>query len=304
MEIAVVGAGSLGSLVGGILSRVHDVTLVGRDRHVTAVEASGLHVFGAIEHHAEPAAKTTYAGIDPDLVVVTVKSYDTASVAETLAGHPPPTVLSLQNGMGNEEVLAERLGPETTVLAGTATYGAMYRGPGRVECTGVGKIRLGPWEGGRVPVANRVGDAFTAAGFDCTVADDMTRHLWGKLAVNAGINPVTALSRTENGALAEGPLHEVATDATREVARVARSCGVSISEADAVEALDRVVRSTAANTSSMARDVRDGRQTEIDAINGYVVKRAPATLPVPVNGTLYRLLVSWERARGLRTASE
>ena len=291
MDIAVVGAGSLGSLLGAMLARDHDVTLVGREPHVDAVDRDGLHVVGVEAFHVEPTARTDVPEA-ADLAVVAVKSGDTAAVAEQLADRSLGACLSVQNGLGNEATLAARL--DCPVLAGTCTYGARLDGPGRVAFTGRGEVVLGPREGGRSERADRVGEAFASAGVETTVAADMPTRLWEKLAVNAAINAVTALARVENGALVDGPAASVAVDAARETARVAREQGVDLAADDVVDRARRVARDTAANRSSMLQDVENGRRTEIDAINGYVV--AVAETPVPVNETLTGLVRAWERA--------
>lgn len=298
MEILVFGAGSLGSLLGGLLARTHDVTLVGRDPHVAAIEADGLRVSGAIETTVHPNAR-----VDPpestDLAVVCVKTFDTEAAAGALADCDIDVCLSVQNGLGNEQVLADRV--EATVLAGTCTYGALRPGPGRVECTGVGRIALGPREGGESATADRVGEAFEAGGLTTTVASDMPRRLWEKLAVNAGINATTALARLENGALRSGDGREIAATAARETAAVAAAEGVSLSETEAEGALARVAEATAENTSSMHQDVLATRRTEVDAINGYVERRGEAHgIETPVNATLAGLVRAWETASGVR----
>lgn len=318
MEVVVFGAGSLGSLIGGLLARTHEVTLVGREPHVGAVERDGLRISGEIETTVHPDAATEPPA-NADLAVVTVKSYDTDAAAAALADCDLRAALSLQNGLGNEAILAEDL--DCPVLAGTCTYGARLVGPGQVACTGVGDVVLGPREGGQSSIADEVGSAFDAADVETTVADDMPERLWEKLAVNAAINPVTALARVENGALT-GVAQGVADDATatadsvagvaraaaRETAAVARASGIDLSDERAVAAVERVVADTAANRSSMLQDVDAGRRTEIDAINGAVVDRArdldrgesgPA-LAVPVNATLAALVRAWETGRGLR----
>jgi 2-dehydropantoate 2-reductase len=297
MEIVVFGAGSLGSLVGGLLAREHAVTLVGRDPHAEAVREAGLRVGGRFSFEVQPAATTDGTGLAADLAIVTVKVSDTEAAAETLATGAFDAILSLQNGMGNEEILADHL--DCPVLAGTVTYGAVLRDAGFVECTGRGEVVLGPREGGTSEAADAVGRAFDAAGIETTIADDMPRRLWEKLAVNAGINATTALARVENGALLDGPAHEVAADAARETARVARAEGVELSDDEAVRAVERVAEATAPNTSSMYQDVLADRRTEIEAINKYIVSHAGAretqeTIPVPVNRTLTNLLRAWE----------
>jgi 2-dehydropantoate 2-reductase len=293
MDVVVFGAGSLGSLVGGLLARAgRDVTLVGRDPHVAAIRGSGLRVRGEYEFSVHPTARTDVPE-HADLAVVTLKAFDTETAARALVG-VPDTVLSLGNGMGNEATLAAHL--DCPVLAGTCTYGALRPEPGVVRCTGVGEVVLGPREGGESAATDRVGEAFADA-MVTTIADDMPRRLWEKLAVNAGINAPTALARIENGALLERPGNEVARAAAREVAAVARSEGVDLSDETAVAAVERVAEATAANHSSMLQDVEGGRRTEVDAISGYVAECGPET---PVNATLASLLRAWERARGLR----
>ncbi|SEQ81048.1 ketopantoate reductase family protein [Natrinema salaciae] len=301
MEIVVFGAGSLGSLVGGLLAREHDVTLVARGDHANAVRESGLRLEGVGDRPSRvfPAATTDGTGLEAELAVVTVKSFDTAAAAERLATGSFDGTLSLQNGMGNEATLAARL--EAPVLAGTATYGAIRREPGVVECTGSGEIVLGARDGGPAAIATRAGEAFAAAGLETTVADDMPRRLWEKLAVNAGINAVTALTATENGAVLEEPANDLARDATREAAAVARACDVSLSNREATAAMESVAEATAANTSSMHQDVLADRRTEVDSINGYVVDRAiELGIEVPTNRTLAALIRTWERGHGVR----
>jgi 2-dehydropantoate 2-reductase len=301
MEFLVVGAGSLGSLLGGLLAREHAVTLVGRDPHIGAVRENGLAVEEVVETHVHPDAVTAVPGDGFDCALVTTKAFDTATAATDLAAAETrlDAALALSNGLGNETALADALACE--VLAGTCTYGAMSPSPGVVRCTGVGEVVLGARDGGPSPVADRVGAAFAAAGIETTVAGDMPRRLWEKLAVNAGINASTALARVENGALLAGPGNAVARRAAREVARVARAEGVDIPDDVATRAVERVADATAANTSSMQQDVLAGRRTEVDAILGTVLDRAAAhDLAVPTLRTLADLLWAWERGRGLR----
>jgi 2-dehydropantoate 2-reductase len=299
MEICVFGAGSLGSLIGGLLAADHEVTLVGRDTHVSAIETDGLQITGEFDRSVAVRTRTN-PPVEADLAVVTVKSFDTPEAARALADTELDGALSLQNGMGNEETLAEVL--SCPVLAGTCTYGARLAEPGTVECTGVGDMTLGARDGGESALADRVGEAFAAAGLNASVSARMPRTLWKKLAVNAGINATTALARIPNGALLDGPAAETAAEAARETARVARAAGVDISDGAAVERTREVAAATAANTSSMQQDVLAEKRTEVDAINGYVVDRAERA--VPVNETMTRLLRAWEHDHGPGRSNE
>ncbi|OIB55582.1 ketopantoate reductase family protein [Natrialba sp. SSL1] len=309
MEVVVFGAGSLGSLVGGVLARVdaHTVTLVAREPHASAIRESGLQLGGVFDETVTPDATTDGSNLAADLAIVTVKSFDTPAAADTLATGAFDAVLSLQNGMGNEETLAAAI--DAPVLAGTATYGALLDEPGVVDCTGLGEIVLGSLDervtgssANSSTQAAHIRDAFDRAGLETVIAEDMPRRLWTKLAINAGINPVTALTGTTNEAVVSGPAAELARDAARETARVAEAAGISLRERDAVAAMDRVATGTAANTSSMAQDVAAGRRTEVDSINGYVVARATALeVDVPTNQMLTALIRTWERGCGVRT---
>ncbi|UTF54208.1 ketopantoate reductase family protein [Natronosalvus rutilus] len=294
MDIVVFGAGSLGSLVGGLLARAHDVTLVAREPHASVVAEDGLQISGSLEETTHPATRVDGADLEADLAVVTVKSYATENAARALATGTFEAALSLQNGMGNEEILAEHL--SCPVLAGTATYGAILEEPGIVTCTGLGELVLGARDGGPSSVADRVGEAFSRAGLETTVSSSMPHRLWEKLAVNAAINPVTALADAPNGAVLEEPLRDLSRAAARETARLARANEVSLANREALAALESVATVTTANASSMRQDVRAGKRTEIDAINGYVCDRAARCgFEAPTNGTLATLVRVWER---------
>lgn len=297
MEIVVFGAGSLGSLLGGLLASEHQVMLVGRDPHVSAVRSGGLTVRGTFDRRSHPDATTDGTGLSADLAVVAVKSFDTGAAARALATGEFDAALSVQNGIGNEETLSEYL--DCPVLAGTATYGARLEEPGQVDCTGIGKLVLGRRDGGASSLATDIATAFTAAGIDASATREMPRQLWEKLAVNAGINPITALSRVRNGALGERPASEIARTAAAETVRVARAEGVDIAETTVLERIDTVVDATARNQSSMYQDVLAGRRTEVGAINDAVVERADDHgIDVPVNRTLAGLVGTWERENG------
>lgn len=294
MDVVVFGAGSLGSLLGGLLAREHHVTLVGRDPHVRTVRERGLRVGGEYSFTVHPDA-TLDVPDRANLALIAVKAFDTDSAAAALEDVELDVCLSVQNGVGNEATLAAML--DLPVLAGTCTYGATLPEPGRVDCTGVGELAIGAREGGPSEVADQVGSAFSAASIETIVSEDMPRRLWEKLAVNCAINATTALARVENGAVLDGPVAPVAVAAAREAAHVARLKGVDLPDVAAVEAVERVAEATAANTSSMHQDVLAEKRTEVDALNGAVVAGEGVT---PVNHTLAGLIRAWEADRGLR----
>jgi 2-dehydropantoate 2-reductase len=301
MEVLIYGAGALGSLIGGLLARVHEVTLVGRDPHMRRIREDGLRLDGAIDAHVHPRTLTDGTHRTADLALVTTKAYDTDAAAQALATGEYDAVCSLQNGLTEERLVAAL---EPPVLAGTVSYGALLPKPGRVTCTGVGEVVVGSLTGGRDPLAERIGAAFDAAGIETTVAGDMPRRRYEKLAVNAGINGPSALSRLSNGATLDGPAGEVAREAAREVARVARADGVALDDDEAVAAVERVATDTAANRSSMHEDVATGRRTEVDAIYGAVADRADRVgVSVPTCRTIASLIRAWERGEGIREST-
>ncbi len=297
MDIVVFGAGSLGSLIGGLLSKTHEVTLVGRQPHVDRINASGLAITGLRSERVKPRAQTDLEGIEADLALVTVKSYDTEAAARALATASIDTVCSLQNGLGNEEILADTL--DCPIIAGTATYGADLTTPGTVSMTGEGAITIGLFRGGDRELLESIETAFDTAGVGVEVSHEINITLWEKLVVNAAINPVTALARCRNGSLVNDPLASIAEQAAIEAVSVAQQSGIDLDEEVSIETVFEVAQVTADNRSSMLQDVLASRRTEIDAINGTVVDRA-GTVPVPVNETLAGLLVGWEREHGIR----
>jgi 2-dehydropantoate 2-reductase len=298
MEVLVYGAGALGSLVGGLLAREHDVTLVGSDPHMRTIREDGLRIDGAVDARVTPRALTEGRHRAADLALVTTKAYDTDAAARALATGEYDAVCSLQNGLTEERLVAAL---DATVLAGTATYGARFAEPGRVTCTGVGEVVVGALSGGPSPAAARVGAAFEAAGIEAVAAEDMPVRRFEKLAVNAGINGPSALARTENGPTLDGPAGEVAREAARETAATARAVGVDLADDRAVAAVERVADDTAANRSSMCEDVANGRRTEVDAVYGAIADRAERhAVAVPTCRTVGSLIRGWEAARGLR----
>jgi 2-dehydropantoate 2-reductase len=302
MRVVVQGAGSLGSLVGGLLATTDaDVTLLGRSNsHLDAVDRDGLRVQRPDGSEAVTDLRvTTDPGVvaDADLVVVCVKAYDTADAASDVASHREGAdVLTLQNGLGNAETLAEHV-PTESVLAGTTSHGAVLESPGVVRHAGRGDTTIGRWRSGNDAAVERVASLFSAAGIGTAVTEDPERAVWAKVLVNAGINAATALARVDNGSLVDCESGErVLERAVTEGTAVARAEGVSVPE-DAVERARTVAEETASNTSSMRQDVEAGSRTEIEALNGELARRAREHgVDAPVNETLTDLIRLAERA--------
>ncbi|MFB6072341.1 MAG: ketopantoate reductase family protein [Halobacterium sp.] len=296
MRVVVLGAGSLGSLFGGLLAGTDAaVTLLGTGGdHLEAVARDGLVVAGpdGDPTTTRPGTATdSAAAADADLVVVCVKSYDTADAASEVAPHlGDADVLTLQNGLGNAEALAEHV-PAERVVAGTTTHGAVLEAPGRVRHAGGGDTVVGRYFAENDERVREAAALLSRAGVETDVTDDPESAVWTKVLVNAGINAATGLARVENGALIESAAGErVLRRAVAEGARVARAEGVEV-PADVVEQAREVARRTASNRSSMRQDLERGTRTEIEALNAELVARAETSgVDVPVNETLTDLV--------------
>jgi 2-dehydropantoate 2-reductase len=302
MHVLILGAGAIGSLLGARLAGTQArVSLFSTDRaHIEAIRQAGLFIEqldGSLTNH--PLSAFYEAGrlpADPDLIVVCVKSYATeAAVAGIRHLQRPSTVfLTLQNGIGNWETIAGLTG-WGSVLAGTTALGATRVAPGRIRHGGNGPTLIGEPNG---PASERTGAIvrlFREAGLEAGESDDVERLIWEKLIINAGINAVTALTGIRNGGIAESAqASAVCRAAVEEAVLVARARGLDIGTDMANRVLE-VAGATARNRSSMGQDV-DGRQrTEIDAINGAVVRFAKqAGIDVPVNRVLTGLVKTLE----------
>lgn len=196
--------------------------------------------------------------------------------------------LTLQNGMGNRETLAQVLGPGRVFL-GSATTGAHLLEPGKVKAAGEGVLSLES-----APRLDELRDQFQVSGFTVQAASDMTGLVWGKLVINSAINPLTAILKVPNGALLENPpARELLRAAARESAGIAALLGISLPYPDPAAAAEQVARRTAHNRSSMFQDILRGAPTEIDAISGAVVREAEKCgATAPINQTLWHLVKS------------
>ena len=309
MDIAVVGPGAMGLLLSALLREAgHDVVLVDKDAgRADRVSRAGVTIEGIGGKRTLLVPVTA----DPDkvgprsLVLVCVKAYDTKSVCDSawpLVGNDS-MVLTLQNGLGNVEVLAEAFG-ERRVLGGTTAHGATTLDLGRVRHAGEGDTVIGAFSEASAGRLEGIVEVFRAAGFYTRATGDIEGLLWSKLIVNVGINALTALLRVPNGHVAENDhCRAVMKAAVEEAVFVAGKKGVKLLHDDPVAAVVSVAEKTAANRSSMLQDVLAGRRTEIDAINGAIVCEATGLgVDVPVNRTLTRLIGATTELSGDRIA--
>lgn len=298
MKITVVGAGAMGSLFGGLLAeRGHEVTLVDVNAaHLQAIQSQGLrlHTDQSDRHiRALRACRPDEADGVPDLVLVFTKTLHTASALAGVAHliGPETHVLSLQNGLGNVEVISQHaaLG---RILIGVTTWPADLVGPGHVHSHGQGVVRLMSADCRDRPFVATVAQALDEAGLACTVDTAVWTAIWEKVAFNAALNSIctaTQCTVDQLGAIDDGPA--LAFCVVDEVLAVAQAQGVTV-HADACKArvADAIGRHVG-HKPSMLQDVLAGRRTEIESINGAVVAAAAAhDIPVPCTRTLLQIV--------------
>mgnify|MGYP000091366028 CR=1 FL=1 len=292
-KVLIVGTGALGTLFAARLAAAgNSVTVLGTWKNaLEALNRDGARLVTAegAEMRFPVRATDDPAGCaDIDIALVLVKAWQTERAAQKLSACLPASGLAvtLQNGLGNREILAGALG-EARVLLGVCTYGATLLGPGLARSGGEGVLSLEAH-----PRCGEVEGLLRGAGFRVDIVPDANALAWGKLVINAAINPLTALLRVPNGELLERPAARLVMSAlAREAAAVAAAGGVKLPFADPVTAVEDVARRTAANRSSMLQDVKRGARTEIDSICGAVTRAAQEHgMPAPVNWTMWQLV--------------
>jgi 2-dehydropantoate 2-reductase len=293
VKVVVFGAGAVGSLLGAILSRTHEVTLIGRAPHVDAIRNHGLQVEGNETFRVQPDARTSTAGLGPaDLVLLSVKAFDTAAALRELSPlmGPKTILINIQNGLGNWEQ-ARRAYPKNHVLGASVMYGAMTPKPGVVHWSGPGEVTIGGilLDSDAVEAARA---ALKAGGVNVRTTDNIAGVLWMKAIINAAINPLTALHRVPNGRLLEDPaLRQALRRATEEAVRVAHAEGIRLPAPDPIAEVERVVVMTKTNRSSMLQSIEKGLPTEIEAITGAILGAAGRHgIACPENERLYQAI--------------
>jgi 2-dehydropantoate 2-reductase len=312
-DVLIYGAGAIGSFIGYLLSEatqakgagIENVALLGRESHIKRIKDLGLQIdlpkgrkimrfknlFKCLED-----LKASY--FYPEIVIVCVKTYSLPVICDQLreAGLLQGRLknaffILLMNGMGNREVFEALDLPDSQVLEGITSLGVKLSEDGLVHLKGKGKTIL----------ENKMGedkkeflrDRFLEKGFEMEFAQDFKEQQYSKLFINSVINPITALTRLENGIVLSSVLKNTVEGAVREAVSVAEKEGIKRDEKSVIEMVYSVAEKTSSNTSSMLQDVLKGRMTEIDSINGYIIRLAKKhKIEVPVNEALYDLVKS------------
>ena len=307
-RIAVVGAGAVGCYFGGMLARAGaPVTLIGRAQRVEAINRDGLFIDSI--HFKERisvfASTELDAARDAQLVLFSVKTVDTEDAAKSLAPYlaPETNVVSLQNGVDNAERMDFAAGIQA--ISAVVYIAAEMSAAGQVKHSGRGDLVIGN------PVSNQgaseselaeIAETFKRAGVPCRISQNITLELWTKLIMNCAYNALSALSRARYGRLVDdaGSI-EVMKQVVAEGVAIGNAAGVRLSADKLIAAVVELGRVVPEALSSTAQDIARGKFTEIDSLNGFLVRRGAETgVPTPVNQTLHSLVKLLERSPSAR----
>lgn len=292
MKIAVMGAGAVGCYYGARLARAgHAVTLIARPAHVQAIaQAGGLWLQTDAGEECIPvhASSDASAVRGAQWVLFCVKSTDTESAGRAMAAHldAGAVVLSLQNGVDNAERLQALLG--RAVLASVVYVACTMAAPGRVRHLGRGELVLAPG-----PDSTAIASALRSAGIPVEISANVASALWTKLVLNCVYNPLSAITRLPYGAIAGSPSLDVAqvmTDVVHECQAVAQARGIAL-PADLLERTLALAQTMPQQHSSTAQDLARGKRSEIDHLNGFIVRQGAALgIATPANRLLHTLV--------------
>jgi 2-dehydropantoate 2-reductase len=303
VRVCVVGCGAVGSLFAANLARLDDVEVWAYDLaqdHVDAINRDGLRLTGAGEIVAHPHATSDAGQLPPcDFGIVATKAMHTASAIEATAGvFADGCVATVQNGLGNEEAIADQVG---RVIRGTTFPAGKLLEPGHVQWDVKGDTTLGPFEPKPAPMAEieRLADACTRAGMPAQAVPDARGPQWRKVIFNAATNPVGALTGLTHGRVCEDPeLRRLVSALVDEGKAVAAAQAIEL-DADPEELIDHAARPEVAydHKASMLQDVEARRPTEIDHLNGGIVRFGEQyAVPTPLNRAIWALVKALERS--------
>lgn len=287
----------MGCYFGGMLARAGvPVTLIGRQKHVEAIQRDGLFFDGLHfqQQIAVSASTEINAARDAAIVLFCVKTVDTEAAAKVLCPHlaPDAVIVSMQNGVDNVSRIRSATGIEA--IPAVVYVGAAMTAPGRVKHSGRGDLVIGDiFENERLRQRLEfIAAMFANAEVPCVISDNVEGELWIKMIINCAYNAISALGRARYGVLASQPeTREVMQKVTDEALVVALAGGVRLPDIDMAEAVWKIAEAMSGAMSSTAQDIARGNRTEIDSLNGYLVRRgAELGVPTPVNKTLHALV--------------
>ncbi len=275
MNIVIFGAGAIGSLFGGILAKNNNIYLIGKKNHVEQIRKKGLRIKGKTNLNVKVLAFEKVEDIlfSPDLIIISVKSYDTENAVYEIKKiiDKNTFVMSLQNGLDNIEKI-ENIVDKKKLFVCVTTHGSIFYKPGVIIHTGIGKTKIGAIEKNFFD-ENRFVEMFNKSGINTFISDDIMHDIWSKGVVNSSINPLTCIFKCKNGYILKNPiLEKLMEQVCYESVNVANACGFNLIYEDTLNFTKEVISDTSENYSSMLQSVQNGCKTEIDSINGFIIK--------------------------------
>ena len=303
-KFCIVGCGALGSVIAGHLARLSEIEVYAYDtsqEHMRAIREKGLKISGAADFTVSLNATSEPSEIPPcDFGIFATKSIHTRAAAEQTAHifGPAAAVCSVQNGLGNEEIIAERV---KHVMRGAANMAVHMRGPGHAAIEFYGEVWIGPFEPSGTPYAlvEQLAEVMNRAGLDFVPLRDARGAQWNKLIFNSAANPVGALTRLHHGAAARFAATAALYEALlKEGEAVAGALGITL-HGDPREIVAEGARAPTKRNASMLVDVMALRPTEVDFINGAIADQGEKLgVPVPTNRAIWQLMRGLEHSWG------
>ena len=297
LNVGIIGAGSMGTLFGFHLAATCDVRILESNAQTSAAIAErGLAINEEASRRVHVASNAREL-FGSQVLFLFVKAVDTLRALRPFAGelNPATPVISLQNGIGNEDAIKTALGGAVPVVLGVTTESSFTTGPGRARSSVTGTTLIG--SASAAPATSRtIADLLTRAGLRASVVYDIRPHLWGKLVANAAINAISALLDCETGEITRSPnAAHLAESLADEAAAVAAALKINLPFVSPWQYVTQVIEGGADSKSSMAFDVESGHPSEIDHINGAVVAFGRRTgVPTPYNDAMVRLVKAKE----------
>jgi 2-dehydropantoate 2-reductase len=309
VRIAIVGPGALGCLIAGFLKArtKEEIWLIDKSpERAKRIRANGIRVEGmsSVSASIDISANPKEVGVC-DLIFICVKSYSTEDACKEirdLVGEKT-FILTLQNGIGNVQVLNDHFGSDH-VIAGVTNHGATLMGPGHVSHAGRGDTIIGMYSGKVLGPVRDAANILTKCGFETKVSKDIDSVIWSKLIINIGINALTGITRIKNGMLIKhDSSREIMRSSVQEAMKIIKRKRIKLVYDDPIQKVESVCKATATNVSSMLQDILSSKRTEIDYINGVITRQGRSMgIPTPVNEALINLIktieLSYEEAGG------
>ena len=283
MNIIVLGAGAIGSLYGAKLSKLNDVTLVARQKHINKINNDGLKIVGIEENVYKLKATAKIENIENNtLILLTTKVHDNKKAIDPIKDliKKDTIILCMQNGLYSENIVKSIVGDRCLVLRGITNVGATFLEPGKVQFSNLSSTKIENSD-----ISEELAENFDKCGLKCSVSENIKQDIWKKLILNCVLNPVSAILRVENGKIADERLNTLKKLIVDECLKVAEKDDVRF-DIDFVKIINDAIKDSR-NLSSMHQDVLKGKKTEIDYLNGAVVELGKKYgIKCPVNEAL------------------